>query len=54
MVIVFIAALILVGMVGYTVILLRTAQFRILTGETAAYGRREAACVLQAALPGNC
>ena len=54
MVIVFIAALILVGMVGYTVILLRTAQFRILTGETAAYGSREAACVLQAALPGNC
>ena len=54
MVIVFIAALILVGMVGYTVILLRTAQFRILTGETAAYGRREAACVLQAALPENC
>ena len=37
MVIVLIAALILVGMVGYTVILLRTAQFRILTGETAAY-----------------
>jgi hypothetical protein len=54
MVIVLIAALILVGMVGYTVILLRTAQFRILTGETAAYGRMEAACVLQAALPGNC
>ena len=54
MVIVLIAALILVGMVGYTVILLRTAQFRILTGETVAYGRMEAACVLQAALPGNC
>ena len=51
MVIVLIAALILVGMVGYTVILLRTAQFRILTGETVAYGRMEAACVLQAAFP---
>lgn len=54
MVIVLIAALILVGMVGYTVILLRAAQFKLLTGEPIAYAQRGAACILQAALPGNC
>ena len=47
MVIVLIAALILVGMVGYTVILLRAAQLKLLTGEPIAYAQRGAACILR-------